>query len=310
MKLSQFYDLSSIEAMRESPHIAMKDSGLLLHRQLVALNPTVLERRYPDLAFVNAGFEVNNFGGFTEAVQTLRLKQTGGFKSVGGDNKGKVSLEAETTLIPVIERATHATWTKAELEKAKKGNYSLPDRYMKAILTAFNQEVDTSGLIGIEGGKGILNTTDFVTATTSSFASLTPQQKYDAIADQIIAQWNSVNNTEGYRASRVILPTSIYNQLGAKILNAAGGTTPILKALKENFTEIQFFHTAKAESVGGVKVMSILSNSIEVLAFRVPVPLMYSPIDQRGFDFEVNSIYMVAGVDILEPAGGRIVKGL
>ncbi len=296
------------------------DSGILLSRYLTAVTPRVLTVKYPELAFGSLGMAVDNEGGVANAILTRRTKELGGFGGTG-DNRGKISLAAENTTIPVSIREAEATWSNIAVQQAAMTNFNLVEAYMKAAVKMFNQDVDTSALVGFDDKEnkitnfGIANNAHYVgAAATAKFDTLTADEKYDFIADEITAQHNKVNNTAEYMANKCLLPTSVFNDAQRAIRNDLTNGS-VLKALRENFPTVDFVHSSKMEKVAdstGVetKRMVLFSNHEDAVTFRLPVPFTLTPIEQRLNDFHVIATYHTAGSDILEGTSGRIVTGL
>lgn len=318
IELNKLYNTDSIDEMVASRHAfkvpkrinQTNDSGILLARHLTAVNPKVLNFKYPDLVFSELGLTLDNTGGYAQRIQTLRLKASGKFGPEGSD-RGKINIDAEDTLLKVSVREAVVDWSHRKIKEAELGNYNVVDRSMAAALTVYNQEIDTAALTGVEN-KGLLNNTSYTTtAASSTFASLTPAQMFSFIADEITAQHTSVNNTTEYSANFCILPISVSNLAERTLLNTYTNQT-VLTVLKNTFPSVTFVQTGKADVVGSgnVKVMSLFSNSKEAVAFRIPVPLQFSPVQQQHWDFSTVGKYHQGGLDVLEGKSGRIVTGL
>lgn len=311
MNLSDKFNLDSLNALMsasrtvDNSSVMMKDAGVLLTRHLTMVNPRILEKKYPDLVFDQLGISIDNTGGYATSIQTLRLKAQGKFDE-RGSGRGKISIEMEDTLIKVFDRDALIEWDYFKMKEAELGNYNIVDRTMAASLLVYNQEIDTSVVTGLDGfnDQGLTNNTIYETVVGQVYAGLTAQQKYDLIADNITQQANTVNNTTEYKANICILPTTVYNIAQNTILNTFTNGT-VLRVLMANFPDIKFLHSPKA---GGSMVL--LNNSIESVVFRLPVPLLYSPVFQNKFDFSTSAVYRIAGIDILEPDSGLIVTGL
>ncbi len=145
---------------------------------------------------------------------------------------------------------------------------------------------------------------------------LNAQQKYDSIKALIIAQNDAVNNTPEYRANRVIMPVRVYNDLRSTVYDSAASTSNVLQALKDNFPEIEFLATFRADTVanGGSLVNSATvayNNSEESMVMRIPQPLEIGEIVKiSSFNYHVESRARVGGLDILETTTGYILTGL
>ena len=323
MKVNQLYDMAAMKAMKDSHKKAgFTDSpaGLLLARSLTAIDPNILKMQFPDLVLVNeSGITVDNTGGYAAQIQTLRVTNKGGFKRVGnkGDNKGKITLDAEDNMIKVAAFEATSDWTETQLKQASLENRNLVSEYVSAHNETYLEEVDQYGLVGEGSQKGLLNNAAYDTeAGTEITTSTAAQSDYDQISDLITKQHNSVNNTKAYKADTVMMPTRVLNILSRKILNTAAGSSNVLKALRDNYPDVKFLGTSKADTVarGGLLSASATvaySSNPQSIKLRIPQRLVIGQIVKKSsFRFEVESMYRVAGVDILEGSSGEIATGL
>lgn len=336
MKIGNIYNLPSFErlaaagkqqtfvdqcAKAVAMHSGFTDAyaGSVLARNLTAVDPTIFEKKYPDLSFVNSGIVADNSGGAARIIQSLRKRETGGFKTAGDSsgNKGKISLAGEDSSIAVVIRESHSEWSDTEIAEAALQNINLVSDYVAAHNRIYLREVDQIGYLGIpdkDNSTGLMNYAGFVSgAAVGAIATLTAQQMYDEIAELITSQHNAVNNTPEYMANRVDMPIYVLNTLNVTMLNTAASPSSVLKALQGNFPGVSFQGTFRADDAGGVGVSHTVaySNNSEVMKMRIPTPLTVGEIIKvTSFDFRVDSKYRIAGVDILEDTGGRIVTGL
>lgn len=324
MKLGQLFNLGSFERMEETAKstgfadkMAFADSfgGVTLSRDLTVVDPRVLEKKYPDLTFVNSGIEVDNTGGYAAQVQSLRLQELGGFtdSTDESDNKGKISLTMEDSFIRVKKREAHSKWSDDEIKEAAMRNVNLVSDFVAAHNKVYQRELDLAGYQGIAGNTGLLNYGFNSTSAANTAAELTPEKMYDAVATLITDQWNGVLNTAEYKANRVDMPTSVFNTYAKTMLNTANGSSTVLKALQDNFAGVTFAGTNRAEAAqnGGTSVTVAYNNTRDSMVFRVPQPLTVGEIIKvNSFDYRVDSKYRVAGLDVLEDAAGRLLTGL
>lgn len=322
MKIGQIYNVDAFKEFKDSASVAgFTDSatGVVLARHLTAVDPRILEKKYPDLSFVNSGVSVDNTGGDAARIQTLRLLGQGEY-SRNGDrdgNKGKISLTAEDSFLKVDSLYAEAEWNDSDVRVADMQNVNLPSRYFAEKQKIYMQTVDQYGLVGFDNGTGLLNNTDFTASSASgAIGSLSAQAMYDEIASLITDQNDSVNNTAEYKANRVMMPTRVYNKLKVTMLNTANGSSTVLKALRDNFPEVEFYDTFRADTVanGGNLTTSATvaySNNEEAIKMRIPQALTIGKIVQiSSFRHHVESMARVAGLDILETTSGRILTGL
>lgn len=324
MLIKTAYNLDSFERFVDSasqPGFQDAYSGTVLARNLTAIDPRVFEKKYPDLAFVNSGIESDNSGGYARRIQSLRLQALGGFTTSGdaSGNKGKISLAGEDNFLKVVERESHSVWSDSEIKEADLQGINLPQRYVQNHNMIYMREVDQVGLVGISDGPdtGLLNSGDFTsTSAGNTVENLTAQEMYDEIATLIQDQRNGVNNTPEYSANRVIMPTRVMNKYQATILNTAAGSATVLKALQDNYPDIQFLASFRADTTGnggnlGTSATVAYSNNAESMVMRLPVPLTIGEIIKIGsFDYKVDSKYRIGGLDVLEATSAQILTGL
>jgi hypothetical protein len=336
MKIGDIINLPSVQAFSDSltgtypeqlpwnwaNSMTFTDSyaGTILARQLTAINPKIFEKKYPELSFILSGIEADNIGGYAQLVQSLRVLENGGF-TISGDpsgNKGKISLTAESNFIMITGLETSATWTTTEIKQAELNNINLPSKYIEAINKVYQRGVDKIGLLGGVGtqaaSKGLLNHTGFTGTAASAITGLTAQQMYDAYADAITSQRNAVNNTPGYACNRVITPVYAINELARTVMNTANASNiSALGLLKQNFPDVEFFGSFRCDDAAGsgVSASVFFSNSPDVMTMRIPIPLTIGEIIRKGsFDFSVDAMYRVGGLDVLENTGGYILTAL
>ena len=320
MKIGNLYNIDSFKKFLDSgKRKGFKDAaaGVVLDRYLTQVDPKVFEKLYPELAFMNSGVTIDNSGGYARRIQSLRIVEQGEFVTSGdaSSNKGKISLYGEDSYLKVLVREAFSKWSDDEVKEADLANVNIISKFVEAHNKIYQREVDEIGFVGIPdvtASKGLLNYAGFTSgAAGGAVSTLTAQEMYDEIAGLIIAQWNAVNNTPGYMADRVIMPVSVLNAISAKMMNTASSPRSVFLALKENFPSIQWSSTFRAQSVSATTVTVAFSSSEEVMKMRVPVPLTVGEIvKMSSFDYRVDSKYRIAGLDVLEDSGGRILTGL
>jgi len=320
MKIKNLYNLDSFKKFLDChnrPGFTDAAAGVVLARNLTQVDPKIFEKLYPELTFMNSGIDIDNSGGYARRIQSLRLREQGQFttSSDGTSEKGKISISGENSYLNVLVREAFSRWNDDEIGEAALQNINLVSRFLEAHNKIYMREVDEIGFTGIPdvtGSTGLLNYGSFTSAGAGgAIGTLTAQQMYDEISELIVAQWNAVNNTPGYMANTVVMPVSIMNTLQSTMMDTAAGNKPVMNALRENFASVSFYSTFRAESVSATSVTVAFSNSTEVMKMRIPVPLTIGEIVQEySFDYRVDSKYRIAGLDILEDAGGYILTGL
>ena len=319
MKLSQLYNLDSFDAFKKSGEKAgFTDSigGVVLAQNLVAIDPRILEKKLPELTFVNSGIEVNNTGGYSAMVKSLRLIESGDF-AIAGDmasNKGKISLDGEDNYIKVFEYEGFSNWTDSQVKQAEIEGVNLPSQFIATHNNKYMRKIDFLGYLGNGQNAGLLNYGFTSSSSGGLIGTLTAKQMYDAFATLITGQWNAVYNTPEYKANRVDMPVSVFNTLAVTMMDTSAGTSSVLKALQDNFAGVSFQGTVRAEGAnfsGGASRTIAYNNSSESMVMRIPVPLTIGEIIKLGsFNFHVDSKFRIAGLDVLEATSGKILTGL
>ena len=126
------FNVVSLDAFASTESRVFKDTaaGTILGRHLEAIDPTIFEKQYPELALLNAGFEVDNTGGVAEFITSLRIDTIGGFKEASDKdkNKGKVTLTGGTSQIPVYEFQANSDWTDNQVKRLDQEGVNLVNR--------------------------------------------------------------------------------------------------------------------------------------------------------------------------------------
>jgi len=315
MTLGQIYNIESFKRFTDSGK-AFKDSamGAVLERNLTAINPKILEKKYAELSFLNSGVKADNTGGYARKIQSLRVEDYGDFADSSdiGSGKGRISLSAEDTFISVFPKQAHSIWTDDEIKEAQMGNINLPQRYIMTHKKAYSQKIDEIGYLGHNGQEGLLNTSLFTTTSASdSIDNLSGEDMYEEIATLITEQLNDVNNTPEYSADTVVMPIYVMNKLQGTIYKAEAGSATVLKALKDNFPFVKFVTTFRAKDVDGTSKVVAYSTSEDAMVMRIPQKLTIGQIvKQASFEYRVDSKFRIAGLDILEKSSGRVLTGL
>jgi hypothetical protein len=309
MKIGQLFDLATAEKLRKSgskPGFTDAYAGLVLERNLTAIDPILFEKKYPELTFVNSGIEADNTGGYARRIQSLRLIEEGGFKTAGDNstNKGKISLSAEDSFLSVIEREAETKWSQSEVKEAELQGINIVSRYLEATNKIYLREIDEIGLVGVDGKTGLLNYAGFTsTGASGLFSVATALNMYSDVSGLINAQWASVFNTPGYMADSVTMPVDVMNLLQSTILDSAASPDSVLLALQKNFPQVAFTSSFRATTD-----MVAYATSRDSMVMRVPQPLQYGEVIKTGsFTYQNESVYRVAGLDVLEDASGYVL---
>ena len=314
MKLNQLIHEDSLVSHLEVAKTFKDANGILLGRQLTHVDPKIFQKLYPDNIFLNSGISIDNSGGYSNQIQKLRISEKGGFRDANdrGSNKGLISLDGEAATIGVIERVATINYSNTEIEQAKLGKYNLVERLLGATDKIYRQEIDEILAVGNTLNKGLLNYAGFTANSGSKITNASlGTSDYDQIASLITDQWNGVNNTNGYMANRVAMPTRVMNILSAKKWNASISEKSVLQILRESFPTVTFISSWRNELVGATSVTIAYSTSEDAMSNRIPLPLLIGETIKDGsFSYKADATYRIAGLDVHENKAGRIATGL
>ena len=314
MKLKQLIHEDSLISHLEVAKTFKDANGILLGKQLTHVDPKIFQKLYPDNVFLNSGISIDNSGGFTNQIQKLRISEKGGFRDANdrGSNKGLISLDGEAATIGVIERTATINYSDTEIEQAKLGNYNLVERLLGATDKIYRQEIDEILAVGNTLNKGLLNYAGFTADTGSAITTASlGTSDYDQIASLITDQWNGVNNTNGYMANRIVMPTRVMNILSSKKWNTAVSEKSVLQILRETFPSVTLMSSWRNELVGATSITIAYSTSEDAMSNRIPLPLLIGKtVPDGSFGYRADAKYRIAGLDVHENKAGRLLTGL
>lgn len=313
-KLGQIYNLDSFDSAKNYFKSLDSNAGVVLARSLEHISSEVFEQRIAGLSFLNqSGIVINNEGGYAKAITKLKSNIQGDFKD-SGDNtngKGKISIGLEDDTMPVFMKEAFSEWSETELNRAALENRNLVAEYLKGHDQKYKEQIDRIGYLGIEGkSKGLLNNTLFASGgATGTFSTLTAQEMFDEVSTLVQDQRTAVLNDEMFSADKVAVHQDTYNILSKTFVNTAGSLTTVREAL-ERTLNITFVITSKCD-IAGVKRIVAYSSQRQNIQMRIPVALKISNQYQiGGFRYGVESMFGIAGTDLLEASGGKILTGV
>ena len=314
MKLNQLIHEDSLISHLEVAKTFKDANGILLGKQLTHVDPKIFQKLYPDNVFLNSGISIDNSGGFTNQIQKLRISEKGGFRDANdrGSNKGLISLDGEAATIGANERTATINYSETEIEQAKLGNYNLVERLLGATDKIYRQEIDEILAVGNTLDKGLLNYAGFTADSGSAITTVSlSTSDYDQIASLITDQWNGVNNTNGYMANRIVMPTRVMNILSSKKWNAAVSEKSVLQILRETFPSVTLMSSWRNELVGATSITIAYSTSEDAMSNRIPLPLLIGKtVPEGSFGYRADAKYRIAGLDVHENKAGRLLVGL
>jgi hypothetical protein len=317
-EVKSLYNTASFDSAVNKARSFADSGGLLLAQQLQFISPEIFTQQYSGLTFLDQGFVVNNAGGSYTSIVKIKRRIEGDFVESGTatNTTGKITLAAESDTIPVFYLEAESAWSELELKQNETQNINLPNEFMAGHVEKYNRIIDQLGYLGqtrsdgTQKTNGLLNSPWVTNVAVNSAVNLSGQDLYSHISDHINSQRSDVANIASFICTRYVMPTTVYNTALTKILNPGFSNKTVLASLKENFPDITFGSSFKAEDVGGNTVCVAFSVDRNAMQFRVPTPLNISNVYQLGTKYYVSSYFGAAGLDVLENKSASILTGL
>ena len=313
-KLGQIYNLDSFDSAKNYFKSLDSNGGTVLARNLEHISSEVFEQRIAGLSFLTAsGIVINNEGGYAKAITKLKSNIQGDFKDAGDNTngKGKISMGVEDDTMPVFMKEAVSDWSETELNRASLENRNLVSEYLRGHDQKYKEQIDRIGYLGIDGkSKGLLNNTLFASSgATGVFSTLTAQGMFDEVATLVQDQRTAVLNDEMFSADKVAVHPATYNILSKTYVNTAGSLTTVREAL-ERTLNVTFVITSKCD-IAGVKRIVAYSSQRQAIQMRIPIALKISnQFMIGGFRYGIESNFSIAGCDLLESLGGKILTAV
>ena len=311
-KLKNIYDLQSFDNAIE--HVKAMDTagGTILGRNLEYVTQEVFKQRVAGVTFLDSGIEIDNSGGWADAITKRKIGVNGGFRTEGdaSNTNGKISIKAEKDTISVIMREASSDWTEMQLKQSDLEGRNLVQDLIGGHDQLYKQEIDEIGYTGGAAGTGLLNYAGWSSdASAKLFSVSTGLEMYNEIRDIINLQRAGVFNDPMFSCDAMAVHPDTYNLLSGTILNSAAGPMSVLEAVKMNLGIKKVIVTFRA-SISDVKRLVVYSTFREAMMMRIPQALMVSPVDQKGFHYYVESLFRIGGLDVAENSAAYVLTGV
>ena len=311
-KLKNLYSLESFDRAIEQVKHMDTAGGTILGRNLEYVTQEVFKQRVAGVTFLDSGIEIDNSGGWADAITKRKIGVNGGFRTEGDNSNtnGKISIKAESDTIPVIMREASSDWTEMQLKQSDLEGRNLVQDLIGGHDQLYKQEIDAIGYTGGAVGTGLLNYSGWSSdASAKLFSASTGLEMYNEVRDIINLQRSAVLNDPMYSCNSIILHPDTFNLLSGTPLNTAAGSDSVLEAIKKNLgiTKITLSHRAEISSV---KRLVVYSTFREGMVMRIPQQLMVSPVDQKGFHYYVESLFRIGGLDVAEDSAAYVLTGV
>lgn len=310
-KYANLFNLDAIEKFLESGNqrgFTDAASGIVLGRMLTHVDPEIFTLKYPDLAFMNAGFTVDNSGGYVKKIQSLQNTAAGSFAKQGdrSDGKGKITLEGRDSTIDVFSWSAESQWSDDEIHEAELQGVNLPQKLIEAHNEIYQQTIDK-----MIADVALDHATWGTFNSATNYSSKTGNDFYDVFSNTLATQHAQVNNIGSYMANVIITSPYIVNKMQKERLTETGET--VLTALLKNFPSLNLrvlaSHHAAGIGTSNKDVALFVSTSPQVAKIRIPLPLTIGEVVKpSSFTYLVESKFRIGGFDLLQQKGGFILR--
>ena len=310
--LKNLYDLASFDGAIEQVKAMDTAGGTILGRNLEYVTQEVFKQRVAGVTFLDSGIEIDNSGGWADAITKRKIGVNGGFRTDGDNSNtnGKISIKAESDTIQVIMREASSDWTEMQLKQSDLEGRNLVQDLIGGHDQLYKQEIDEIGYTGGAVGTGLLNYSGWSSdASAGVFSGLTGLEMYNEVRDIINLQRSAVYNDPMFSCDAMAVHPDTFNLLSSTILNSAAGAMSVMEAIKMNLGIKKIVVTFRA-SISGTKRLVVYSTFREGMVMRIPQQLMVSPVDQKGFHYYVESLFRIGGLDVAEDAAAYVLTGV
>lgn len=312
-KIEQFYKINTPQMQFVGSQGFKDAAGIALSRNNEYIDPTMFSLEYPELIIPSVGFLADNSGGFADTVRSLRSRAIGSYREAGSkaNNIGNITMSADTSIIRVHSYSADSEWSEFEMRKAASQGRSLQSEYFDGHKQIYAETIEDLSWNGTDGASGVFYSYGAHVAAGGTYATGTGVDRFNYISDFIDQQRSLTNNIRGYYANVCVLPTAVYNNAVRELIDGANGSNiTVMGMLQKAYPEISFKTSVRCDDIGGLQAMALFSTNPQAAKLRIPMPLEFSAIEKRLFNYEVASQFSFAGVDVLESRSGMIVVGL
>jgi hypothetical protein len=312
----------------------VSNMGSYLEYQLTYVVPQVLTRKYPDQPALDL-FSVSNEGTL-EKVILRRMKTFSGLHTRSHENKDNpakgvisVSYAANGMRVEDFEASSH--YKEKDLLRAAQMNDPLDASIIAAHDESYKRVINGVAFLGMtdEQGntlvEGLLNNSQ-VDASVSlnatyafNNASATGYRMYEDIA----GLWRALCALAGGNASMFpdtivtsprVLATLYTVTYGSGISQATqvNNVVTIAQLIKSmlGITEIRScVQAVNLDGTGTTDRLCMFKRSPEEMVLHIPKPLTFSEVFKKGFSYEIQSQFFVAGLNIFRNTTFGYLKG-
>jgi len=308
--------------------------GAYLEYQLTYVVPQVLKVEYPDQPALEL-FSISNEGEL-EKVILRRMKTFAGRHARGNENKtnpkGVISVSYSANGLRVEDFGAISTYTQRDLQRSAQLNDPLDSSLIQGHDESYKTWINDIAFLGMKDEQdntlveGLLNNTQVASAlsvdATYAFnnASASGFQMYkdikglyELMGARAGGNMNLMPDTI-VTSPRVLLAirTTTY---GTSTVGGGAGDVENLTTVEEMVRKLgitQIRSTVNAVNLDGAGTtdrLCMFKRTPNAMVLHVPKPLTFSEVFKRGFRYEIESEFFVAGLNIFRDTSFGYLKG-
>ena len=286
--------------------------GMYLEQQLREILPEVLNEVYPEMPLLKF-LTVDNSGALSASLIQRAQSFEGRHKSKHdtANSTGTLSVNRSAREQLVVEFEAGTEYSETDLQRSILLNEGIDKSLIEAHHISFMTLVDEIGFDGlvVEGTQvtdGLGNYSSALAALTltagQTFALSTGLEMYSEIAELYNTMVGAAGGSEELRPNTIVLPPLQYSDMSTKLMT---GTSPVtgfttVKEFIESKLNVKIYasNRMKLKGAGSTDRLVMLNNDRRNVRFHLPEPLRFAPVDIRGFKYDLQSKFRIAGVGI------------
>lgn len=309
---------------------AVGQYGSYLEQELTEILPDILKQQYPDKPALTV-FDVRNEGALAKVlirkIKGYEGKHTREHENKENPTKGKITVAYDQTGMRIEEESASSDYKEIDLLRAAAYGDPLDSSLIEAHDESYKTCVDEIAWVGIRDDKnnliqpGLFNRTDVDTDlsanVTAAWSTATGIQMYNDIQSMFTKIAGKANGIAS------LLPTHLATsaEVAARLMSTPYAVTAnnivltpvsVWEMIKQNTTIKTLVATKHAKNlVATNKDMTCLFNPARSnMSLYIPQPLKFSEVFKRGFSYEFESMFRVAGVGINQKFSFAYLKGI
>ena len=287
--------------------------GMYLEQQLREILPEVLSEVYPEMPLLNF-MSVDNSGALSQSIIQRAQSFEGRHESTHetANTKGTLTVNRTAREQLVVEYAAETNYSETDLQRGILLNENIDTALIEAHNISYMTWIDEIGFEGIKNKddnntlltEGLTNYSDTIASLVKTAGATFAASDGLTIYGEIQNLYNEMIGEAGaaavLRPNVVVLPPKQFSIISTELMT---GTSPVTGFVTvKDFIESQLGLTCYASTrcsgkgAGSTDRLVMINNDRRNMRFHLPEPLRFAPIDIRGFKYNLQSKFRIAGM--------------